>query len=130
MSIFKSGITFKTIFVAYLPPFLWATLIFFFSSQSVLPGFEESVHNFIFKKLAHISVYLVLYLLVAHAVISTTSEKQSKVVLVLPIFICLLYAISDELHQSLVPGRYATLRDIGYDSLGISIAFLKKYGYI
>ncbi|MBP7842613.1 VanZ family protein [Candidatus Woesebacteria bacterium] len=130
MSIFKNGIPLQKIIVAYLPPVLWAALIFTFSSQSILPGFEESVHNFIFKKLAHITVYLVLYLLVVHAVISTISEKRPKTILLLPIFICLIYAISDEFHQSLVPGRYATLRDIGYDSLGIGIAFLKKYGYI
>lgn len=130
MSIFKSGISFQKIIVAYLPPVLWATLIFVFSSQSTLPGFEESVHNFIFKKFAHITVYFVLYLLVVHAVLRTISEKKPKIILLLPICICLLYAVSDELHQSLVPGRYATFRDIGYDSLGIGIAFLKKYGYI
>ncbi len=130
MSIFKNGVSFKKVLIAYLPPTMWAALIFIFSSQSILPGFEESALNFIFKKLAHISVYLVLYLLVVHAVISTISEKRSKTVILLPICICLMYAVSDEFHQSLVPGRYATLRDIGYDSLGIGIAFLKKYGYI
>lgn len=130
MSFFKKNITIKQAVVTYLPPILWAILIFVFSAQSLLPGFEESVHDFVFKKLAHIFVYLVLYLLVLQAVTTTITEKQPKLTLLLPIFICLLYAASDEFHQSLVPGRYATFRDIGYDGLGISIAFLKKYGYI
>lgn len=82
------------------------------------------------KKIAHISVYFVLYLLVSQAVLATISEKRAKTILFLPILVCLVYALSDEFHQSLVPGRYATLRDIGYDSLGIGTAFLKKYGYI
>ncbi len=130
MNILKKNVTIKQAIIAYLPPILWAILIFIFSAQSLLPGFEESAYDFIFKKLAHISVYLVLYLLVLQAVITTITEKQPKMRLLLPIFICLLYAASDEFHQSLVPGRYATLRDIGYDGLGISIAFLKKYEYI
>ena len=115
---------------AFAPPILWAGLIFIFSSQSVLPGFEESAFDFIFKKTAHIFVYFVLYLLTKRGTDMTLNKRSNKLNLYLPIFICLIYAISDELHQSLVPGRYATLRDVGYDMFGVSIAFLRKYNYI
>lgn len=130
MSIFRKNITFKEICIAYLPSILWATLIFTFSSQTTLPGFEESAYDFILKKMAHIAVYLILYLLVFRSVTLTSDEKNKKLLLWLPVTICLLYAITDEFHQSLVPGRYSTIRDIGYDMLGVSIAFLKKFGYI
>lgn len=130
MSIFRKNITFKEICIAYLPSVLWATLIFTFSSQTTLPGFEESAYDFILKKTAHIAVYLILYLLVFRSVTLTSDEKNKKLLLWLPVTICLLYAITDEFHQSLVPGRYSTIRDIGYDMLGVSIAFLKKFGYI
>jgi VanZ family protein len=120
----------KKIIIAYLPPTLWATMIFLLSSQSVLPGFEESPHDFIFKKTAHIVVYLVLYLLLKRATDITIKNKSSKKHLFIPILICLIYAVSDEFHQSLVPGRYATLRDIGYDMLGVGTAFLRKYDFI
>ncbi|GIK84044.1 MAG: teicoplanin resistance protein VanZ [Patescibacteria group bacterium] len=130
VNFFVKKLTIKDFLSAFVPPTLWAIIIFLFSSQTTLPGFEESAYDFIFKKLAHITVYLVLYLLVFRAVKLTSNEKNKNTLLLVPITICLLYAISDEFHQSLVPGRYATLRDIGYDMLGVSIAFLKKYGYI
>ena len=34
----------------------------------------------------------------------------------------LLYAISDELHQTFVPGRSGRLTDVGFDSLGALLA--------
>lgn len=120
----------KKIIRAYAPPLIWAGVIFLFSSQSSLPGFEESIQDFIFKKSAHIFVYLILYWLLKRAVDLTTNKKSTKIQLLLPIFICLVYAVSDELHQSLVPGRYATIRDVGYDMFGVSIAFLRKYDFI
>lgn len=130
MNHFSKDITVKQIITAYLPPIFWASIIFIFSSQATLPGFSESVYDFVLKKFAHIFVYLVLYLLVFRAVHTTIKKEYTKTILFLPILICFLYAISDEFHQSLVPGRYATLRDIAYDMLGVFIAFLKKYDYI
>lgn len=130
MNIVKKELSLQQIIIAYLPPILWAGIIFILSSQATLPGLEESAYDFILKKLAHILVYLILYLLVFRAVQITIQEKQKKLILILPIVICLIYAISDEFHQSLVPGRYATLRDIGYDMIGVTTAFLKKYDYI
>jgi VanZ family protein len=40
----------------------------------------------------------------------------------------LLYAVSDELHQLFVPGREATLLDLGFDALGILILLLLVRG--
>lgn len=48
----------------------------------------------------------------------------------LPAVICLFYAMTDEVHQTFVPGRFGTFRDIGYDLLGTFLAFLKRYRYI
>lgn len=130
MNIFKNNINLKKLIIAYLPPVMWAGLIFLFSSQAILPGFEQSIYDFILKKLAHIFVYLVLYTLVVRGVTSTINKKYKNTIIFLPILICLIYAVSDEFHQSLVPGRYATFRDIGYDMLGVTIAFLKKFSYV
>lgn len=121
---------FNKLLNAYLPPVLWALFIFILSSQSSLAGFQESAYDFIFKKSAHIFVYLILYMLLKRAVDKTTNSQSTTNRLYFPILICLLYAISDEFHQSLIPGRYATIRDIGYDALGVGVAFLKKYNFI
>ncbi len=110
---------------AYLPPVLWGVLIFILSSQQTLPGFDESLWDFVFKKLAHITVYAVLYLLLFRAVQLTINTQKNFRYLTIPLAICLVYAVTDEFHQSLVPGRYPTFRDVGYDMLGASVALLK-----
>lgn len=75
-------------------------------------------------------VYAILYLLLHRAVSITRPAASLKTQWALPLVICLLYAISDEIHQTFVPNRYGTIRDIGYDMLGASIALLRKYRYI
>ncbi|MCL4208130.1 VanZ family protein [Patescibacteria group bacterium] len=116
---------------AFLPAIVWAMVIFTLSSQPTLPGFESGFFDFILKKSAHMFVYAVLYLLIARGVemVEPTRAKKSWLVF-LPLLIVLFYAISDEFHQSLVPNRYPTFRDIGYDILGASLMFFRKYKYI
>lgn len=115
---------------AYLPSAVWAGLIFVLSSQSVLPSFDASLSDFLFKKLAHISVYAVLYFLLFWGTQQVISASNHRSQLIIPLLLAFTYAVADELHQSFVPGRYPTLRDIGYDSLGIATIFLKIYHYI
>ena len=122
--------TFKDYFRAFFPPLAWAGFIFVLSSQEVLPGFDISVMNYVFKKSAHIFVYAVLYLLLYRGFGIINSKKNQKNVWIQAMAVCLLYAVSDELHQATVVGRYATLRDIGYDMLGASLVFLRKFRYI
>ena len=110
---------------AYAWPALWATFIFFLSDQEVLPGFTLSIYDFIFKKSAHMFVYAVLYILLFRAYrISSGNNQLTKKNYLVPVFISLVYALTDELHQSLVPGRYPTLRDAGYDMLGVATVLL------
>lgn len=113
---------------AFSPAFLWAALIFTLSSQEMLPGLTLSVPDFILKKMGHIFVYAVLYILMMRGFeeIGYSISKSWKTAMV----ICLLYAITDELHQSTVPGRTGTAKDVGFDFLGISLAFLKRFKYI
>lgn len=115
---------------AWIPPIAWASLIFFLSGQSVLPKFDTSLVDFFFKKLAHISVYLVLYLLFWRAIKIARPQSNHRTQWLAPFLLCLIYALNDELHQSFVPGRSATMRDIGYDTLGTTIAMLWRYRYI
>lgn len=115
---------------AYFPVVAWAVVIYTLSAQTVLAGFDVSIFDFIFKKSAHMFVYAVLYVLLYRAINLTTDHKFRYLQLLLPLLIGIVYAMSDELHQSTVPGRFATLRDVGYDTLGMGIAFLRIYRYI
>jgi VanZ family protein len=112
---------------AYLPSLLWAGVIFIFSSQEQLPSFEISLLDFLFKKTAHIFVYAVLYYLLFFAFKKTYPHQQlEKKHYLWPLFLALTYAVSDELHQSLVKGRYANTRDVAYDFLGMVSVLLHQ----
>jgi VanZ family protein len=114
---------------AYLPPILWAALIFFLSAQSYLPSFDDYFFDFLFKKGSHVFVYGILYVLVYRGVNLEKKSLKEKNWLG-PFVICFIYALIDELHQMFTPGRIPAYRDIGYDLLGTSIAFLRIYRYI
>ena len=115
---------------AYSPPFFWAVFIFILSAQDVLPSFELSTIDFIFKKLSHIFVYAVLYFLLNRAVNQSVSPATATKHWYLPLLLTAVYALTDEFHQQFVPGRYGTLRDTGYDLLGALIVFMRQYRYI
>lgn len=116
------------IVLAFAPAIVWAGVIFFLSSQEMLPGLSVSFFDFVFKKTAHAFVFGVLFVLFLRgfAKLGKTAHNSWKV----SILLCTLYAITDELHQAFVPGRTASIGDIGFDFLGIALAFLKQLGYI
>jgi VanZ family protein len=118
---------------AYLPPIVWACFIYFLSaqSQSSLPSFSVSAYDFVFKKISHMFVYAVLYFLTYRGInlhLQRTELKNKN--WWIAAIICLVYASSDEIHQIFSPHRTPAFRDVGYDMLGVSIAFLRMYNYI
>lgn len=116
----------KDYFLAYIPAFAWAVVIFLLSAQEVLPGFTVSAYDFIFKKSAHMFVYAVLYWLLSQAYQRTTPTANPTQKALIPLLMVLCYAITDELHQGTVPGRYPTVRDVGYDLLGATTVLLHQ----
>ena len=74
----------------------------------------------VLRKLGHVTGYLVLTLLLLRAL------RRSGLAGAVPVAIvaALAYAASDEWHQSFVPGREATPRDVAIDGIGIGGAAL------
>ncbi len=70
----------------------------------------------VLRKLSHVAIYAILWLAVARA----TDWRRPIVTTV----IALLYAASDELHQSFVDGRHGTPVDVAIDALGMGLASL------
>ena len=97
----------------WLPVFLWAAVIFFFSSLPQIKISEFFIWDFIAKKIAHISEYAILFALFFRA---------TKGRLPISFLLTMLYAVSDEFHQSFVLGRTATYFDLGFDLSGANIA--------
>ena len=113
---------FKKIFLLWGPVVLWCGLIFIMSSMPTLPKVGFIWWDFLMKKSAHIIEYGILYFLLWRALKGNTKRYLISLIL------GLLYAISDEYHQSFVMGRTAMARDVGFDLLGMLIAlyWLKK----
>ena len=70
------------------------------------------VLSLIIRKLAHLSEYFILGLLVYNLIYSYNKKMY------IAIIICIFYAISDEVHQMFVPGRSCQMLDICIDSIG------------
>ncbi|SCX76575.1 VanZ family protein [Alkaliphilus peptidifermentans] len=75
--------------------------------------------HFLIRKNAHFFAYLILGMLTINAV-GKSGIKGAKG-FALALLICVLYAISDEIHQIYVPGRSGELRDVLIDSSGAAI---------
>ncbi len=103
--------------------FGWMGLIFLLSNQPSLPQAPDIRVDIILKKLAHAAAYALLFLLWARALNSIPSFS-SKWVLVLALGLTICYAISDEWHQTFVPGRHGQPADVLIDSAGALLAFI------
>lgn len=72
--------------------------------------------NFIVRKLAHFMEYFVFYYLLYKAL--EDSKRPNWRTLVSALIITFLYASSDEFHQSFIPGRGPSFRDVLIDTSG------------
>lgn len=79
--------------------------------------FKEEVLTPIIRKTAHLSIYAMLGIWTINFINTFEKLKISKKVIISLLF-CMLYAITDEFHQTLVPGRSGEIRDVLIDSLG------------
>ncbi|MFH5836255.1 VanZ family protein [Proteiniclasticum sp. C24MP] len=123
-------------YTRWIPSILWMGFIFFLSHQqggssselssgitetlySIIHAFlprlnlEADFFHFLVRKGAHFTAYLILALFVAHAM-----KQKDRTSFFRVFFFCMLYANSDEFHQTFVPGRSGELRDVLIDSSG------------
>lgn len=101
----------------WLPIILWAGLIFYLSAQPGLKSGMPWPYDFILRKGAHIVEFSILFLLLISAF--ENYQLPIKKALLRAFCLTILYAISDEFHQSFVAERVASLADVAIDSLGV-----------
>jgi len=97
----------------WLPVVAWAALIFAFSSVPDL-GTGLGGWDLVLRKLAHTAEYAVLGALLVRA----TGRAG------LAVGLGTLYAVSDELHQTFVPGRMGSPVDVAIDAVGVACGVL------
>ncbi len=98
----------------WVPPILVMALIFALSS---MPADQED-HGTLYvisRKLAHFGEYALLAALWWRALLTKLPHRRS---LALALAIAVLYAVTDELHQTLVSGRKGAPLDVGIDTVG------------
>ena len=98
----------------WFPVILYSGIIFTISSLSRI---EVPYAQYDLDKVVHVVEYAILGFLFRRAMSSTTKLSKKTVFWVTVIF-CTLYGISDEFHQSFVPGRDATWMEALADTIG------------
>lgn len=107
--------------IVRIAPFLWMGVIFWFSAQSTLPSPNDPWLNWLIKKLAHLTEYGILYWLWVRALATFQSTSRRKYRLAM--LIGVIYALSDEWHQSGVTGRHPSLTDVAIDTIGMVVVY-------
>jgi VanZ family protein len=102
-----------------LAPLAWMAVIFYFSAQSdPSPGIGNFGHV-----VAHFTEYFILTGLWAWALLPALGVRALAVAFV----VAVLYAISDEWHQSFVPRRDSDPVDVLVDGTGAATAVVVSY---
>ncbi len=100
------------------------TIIFVMSSRQRISLADTEVENFLIFKSLHVIEYAILYILLFRATFKSFTKKISnQSIFTIAIISSILYAVSDELHQTFVPTRQGAIRDIFIDTIGILLAF-------
>ena len=89
-------------------------------------AFDFSMLSFIVRKAAHFFAYLILGSLVMNGF--RGKELPANKWLGRAVIVCVLYAISDEIHQLYVPGRSGEVKDVLLDSVGALIGIGIYFG--
>ncbi len=114
--------------VAWSATVVWMIVIFLFSAQSHSGAITEAYlgdANVPIRKLAHITEFFILCVLFNWSfMLSMKKPSQQDWHWRLAFASTVLYAISDEWHQSYVPGRSAGVNDVMVDLIGVFLALI------
>jgi VanZ family protein len=120
------------VLVRVAPAVVWAGVIFYLSAQpnlgtpsaivallreSGVPPETYELIDYLVRKAAHFTEYAILAVLIHHAlglVSGWSAQRRVAVAWALAV----LYAASDEFHQSFVPGRGPAVTDVVIDACG------------
>jgi VanZ family protein len=106
--------------VLWGPVIAWMAVIFFFSSQSDLGPIGRRTPDWV----AHPAAYAAGALLLCRALAGGWGRPAGDGALALAVVLIAAYGVTDELHQSFVPGRDADVLDVAKDLGGAAAASL------
>jgi VanZ family protein len=109
-------------------PIIYMIAIWVMSSMSsdAIIELPDSKWDGFIKESLHLVEFGILYLLLALALL-TMRELKGTINVILILISC-LYGLADEIHQSFVPYRSATVIDLVKDCVGVLVASWILYG--
>ncbi len=87
--------------------------------QSLGVSVPSDLLTFLVRKAAHISAYFVLGILIYNLL--KEYRLHIKHLIIASIALAMLYACTDEIHQTFVPGRSGEVRDVLIDTAGAAV---------
>jgi len=122
---------------------IWAGLIFYLSTSGFGIGFTEwlllqilsllhaavsprtfEVLHHLMRKTAHMTEYAVFCLLLYAAFLDAEDFEWHPRLALRSVIIAGIYSLTDEYHQSFVPGRTPSIIDCGIDTVGAALSTL------
>ena len=99
----------------WFPVIFYSGIIFYASS---VPNVKTPWQEIQFDKFLHILAYLPFGFLLARGMCNTRGSVSRGMLLGTVLLVSFLYGVSDEVHQSFVPGRDAGMIDVIADIIG------------
>ena len=110
-------------FLSWVYLVLWCSLIFYLSN---IPDLKTNlgVWDLILRKIAHMTEYAVLFLLSIRSFKGTWQFRETGDLVIAAFLFSVLYACSDEYHQTFIAGRCGCPQDVGLDTIGVFFGYL------
>lgn len=103
---------------------IWMSLIFYFSSLPASSTGPDTVTFKVISKMIHFIIFGILSMLYLYSLKwRMPIQRTGMWVFILSLFLTIIYAITDEYHQSFSSGRYSSVKDVILDASG-AVAFL------
>lgn len=115
----------KELFKRWGPAILVMGLIFIASNTSGSDIPEFGIFDLLVKKGGHMLGYALLAASFFHGL--DNGNRTPRFLLISAVLLAILYAASDEFHQSFTPGRSPAFNDVGIDTLGSVIGIAVLY---
>lgn len=115
----------KRFFLYWVPVLIWMVFIFSLSAQQTIAIGRTYWQDVAIKKTLHVIEYAVLYFLLFRAFRRTKCASGTGTVSFLFAFLSsLIYATTDEIHQTFVLTREGVIRDVAIDFVGMVIMYI------
>lgn len=117
----------RIVWINFIPSLIWMAVIFYASSKTgdevgrLLPLIQSFLPFVKDLNFMHVISYFILALLLDYGFGQRATKLSIKVLIII---ICILYGVTDEIHQMYVGGRTPDVYDIRNDGLGALIWIL------